>query len=65
MGYSEPTIAALIGHKGNSTTSRYIHAADVVLVKAADAIAAETMNLLNEGLVAIVGSETTPTDADA
>src|SRR5690242_21408842 len=24
MGYSEPTIGALIGHKGHSVTSRYI-----------------------------------------
>jgi integrase len=25
LGYSEPVIAALIGHKGRSTTSRYLH----------------------------------------
>ena len=28
LGYSEPTIAALIGHKGHSITSRYVHTAD-------------------------------------
>ncbi len=39
MGYSEPVIAALIGHKGQSVTSRYTHAADAVLVAAANAIA--------------------------
>jgi len=59
MGYTEPTIAALIGHKGHSTTSRYTHAADAVLVKAADAIATETMTLLNEGLISNVACEVT------
>ncbi len=42
LGYSEPTIAALIGHKGASVTSRYIHAADAVLLAAADVVATET-----------------------
>jgi len=40
LGYSESTIAALIGHKGQSITSRYVHAADAVLLAAADAVAA-------------------------
>ena len=31
LGYSEPTIAALIGHKGHTITSRYVHTADAVL----------------------------------
>jgi integrase len=39
LGYSESTIAALIGHKGQSITSRYVHAADAVLLAAADAVA--------------------------
>ena len=39
LGYSEPTIAALIGHKGRTITSRYVHAADAVLLAAADAVA--------------------------
>lgn len=43
LGYSEPTIAALVGHKGNTITSRYVHAADSVLVAAADAVARETL----------------------
>lgn len=38
LGYSELTIAALLGHKGHSTTSRHIHAADTVLLAAADRI---------------------------
>jgi integrase len=39
LGYSEPTIGALVGHKGQTVTSRYIHSADAVLLAAADAIA--------------------------
>ena len=42
LGYSEPTIAALIGHKGQTITRRYVHSADAVLVAAADAVASET-----------------------
>ena len=30
LGYSEPSIAALIGHAGRSTTSRYVHTADAL-----------------------------------
>lgn len=41
IGFSEATIAALIGHAGQSITSRYIHAADAVLLAAADKIATE------------------------
>jgi integrase len=41
LGFSEPTIAALIGHKGQSVTSRYVHSADAVLLAAADDIARE------------------------
>jgi integrase len=43
LGYSEPTIAALVGHKGHTVTSRYVHSADAVLLAAADAVARETM----------------------
>jgi integrase len=39
LGYSEPTIASLLGHKGRSITSRYIHSADQALLSAADAVA--------------------------
>ena len=48
LGYSEPTIAALIGHKGHSITSRYIHSADAVLLAAADAVAAEAAERMDE-----------------
>jgi integrase len=46
LGYSEPTIAALLGHKTGSVTSRYIHAADAVLLAAADTIAGRTLSLM-------------------
>ena len=39
-GYSP--IGAIVGHKGRTTTSRYIHSADAVLLSAADAIADQT-----------------------
>lgn len=47
LGYSETTIAALVGHKGQSITSRYVHAADAVLLAAADAVAERTRELMS------------------
>jgi integrase len=49
LGYSEPTIAALVGHKGQTITSRYVHSADAVLLAAADAVANRTAELMGEG----------------
>jgi integrase len=46
LGYSETTIAALLGHKGRSITSRYVHSADAVLLAAADAVADRTGQLM-------------------
>jgi integrase len=48
LGYSEPVIAALVGHHGRSTTSRYVHSADAVLLAAADAVANRTAVLMSE-----------------
>jgi len=48
LGYSEPTIAALVGHKARSTTGRYIHSADAVLLAAVDAVADRTSELMGE-----------------
>lgn len=48
LGYSEPTIAALVGHAGRSVTSRYVHSADAVLLAAADAVANRTAELMGE-----------------
>jgi integrase len=46
LGYSEPTIAAMVGHKGHSITSRYVHTADAVLLAAADTVANRTAELM-------------------
>ena len=54
LGYSEPTIAALIGHAGRSMTSRYLHSADAVLLAAADAVARRTLELMGEARTAVV-----------
>jgi integrase len=48
LGYSEPTIAALVGHKGYTVTSRYIHSADSVLLAAADSVSDRTAALLGD-----------------
>jgi hypothetical protein len=36
----------LIGHKGRSITSRYVHSADAVLLAAADAVANRLLGLM-------------------
>ena len=46
LGYNEPTIASLLGHKTHSITSRYMHSADAMLLAAADAVANATMKLM-------------------
>jgi len=54
LGYSELTIGALVGHRGRTITSRYVHSADAVLLSAADAVAINTAALLNGNKGAIV-----------
>jgi integrase len=39
LGYSEPTIGALLGHASATVTGRYTHMLDTVLVAAADQVA--------------------------
>ena len=39
LGFTESTIAALLGHSAGSITSRYVHHLDTVLVAAADKVA--------------------------
>lgn len=48
LGFSEPTIGALIGHRGQTITSRYVHSADAVLLAAADAVANRTAELMGD-----------------
>jgi integrase len=47
LGFSELTIAALIGHRRSSITSRYTHHADAVLLAAADQVADHIAALLS------------------
>lgn len=46
LGYTELTIAALLGHKGQTVTSGYVHSADDVLLAAADRIAMHIWDLI-------------------
>jgi integrase len=46
LGYSDLTIAALLGHKARTVTSRYARTADPVLLAAADAIANRIRELI-------------------
>ena len=56
LGYSELTIGALVGHKGRTITSRYVHSADAVLLSAADAVATKTAALMsgNTGAIEVI-----------
>ena len=46
LSLSESTIGALIGHKSETITGRYIHTADQVLLAAADRVAGRIVGLL-------------------
>jgi integrase len=56
LGYTESTIGAIVGHKGRTMTSRYMHSADAVLLSAADAIADQTAALMtgNNGAIEVI-----------
>jgi hypothetical protein len=47
LGFTEVTIAALVGHAKGSVTSKYIHALDTALIMAADTIAGYIEGLLS------------------
>jgi len=47
LGYSEPIIAALLGHATRSMTSRYMHHLDAALIAAADAVSDQIAAALN------------------
>ncbi|MEN5053353.1 tyrosine-type recombinase/integrase [Brevundimonas naejangsanensis] len=47
LGFTEATIAALVGHSRGTITSRYIHTVDTALVMAADNIAGYIHGLLD------------------
>jgi integrase len=48
LGYTDLTIGALVGHKGRTITSRYVHSADAILLAAADAVADRTAELMGD-----------------
>lgn len=48
LGVGEFTIAALIGHKSNSITARYVHAADKLLLAEADKVGRRIAELMGE-----------------
>jgi integrase len=48
LEFSELTIAALIGHRKASVTSRYAHHADAVLLQAADAVSDRVAKLMGD-----------------
>lgn len=48
LGYSDSTIGALLGHAGNSVTSRYVHRLDAVLVAAANKVAGEVWRQMTD-----------------
>jgi integrase len=62
VGLAESTIAQLIGHKGYSITSRYLHGADTVLLAAADAVANETARRMGDAIAdaVVVSLRATP-----
>lgn len=47
LGFTESTIAALVGHSTGSITSKYIHSIDRVLIMAADTVAGYVAGLLD------------------
>ena len=47
LGFTEATIAALVGHSRGTVTSRYIHTIDTALVMAADNVAGYIQSLLD------------------
>jgi integrase len=47
LGYTEPTIAALLGHSTRTTTGRYIHHLDSALIAAADNVSRHISAALN------------------
>lgn len=47
LGFTESTVAALVGHSTNSITSKYIHSLDSVPITAADTVAGYVQGLLD------------------
>lgn len=48
LGFTEATIAALLGHAAGTTTSRYVHNLDTVLIAAAEKVSGHIATLLQQ-----------------
>ncbi|MCY1381825.1 hypothetical protein D9M69_697820 [compost metagenome] len=46
LGFTEITIAALLGHAAGNVTQRYIHHLDSVLIAAADKVSGEVYRMM-------------------
>jgi integrase len=61
LGFTDSTIGALVGHTTHSTTSRYTHFSDPVLLAAADAVASRIAMLMDKaetgGVIALPARE--------
>jgi integrase len=57
LGFSELTIAALLGHRKASVTSKYAHHADTVLLQAANVVADRVAELMSDSRPAGVAVE--------
>jgi len=61
LGFTEPTIAAVIGHASSSVTGRYVHHLDAALVAAADRVSRSIFKMMNgEAADIIAFPSTTP-----
>jgi integrase len=54
LGYTEPTIAAMLGHATRSTTGRYIHHLDTALIASADRVTARITAMMSGAAAEIV-----------
>jgi integrase len=63
-GFTEATIAAMLGHSRGTITSRYVHSVDVVLVAAADAVAAHILDSMQCKEPAVIENSVARTERD-
>lgn len=62
LGYSDGTIAGLLGHKGRGVTSRYIHRPDQALASAAQHVSGELFARINSAVLTQGLSDCLPHD---
>lgn len=48
LGFTESTIAAMLGHAAGTVTNRYVHHLDSVLIAAADKVARAVLGMMAE-----------------